>query len=159
MRDVLLMHTTDGHGLAKELVKSLGIKHTEALEGPHLDFVVYGPQVLSASVTRLMLRAPEISRQGWRWLCREPVRMYSTGWVDVGRCGITLPGSPRRMVVAEKRAGTNRRADEIFVLMIKIIIKVFITDFHQIFSRTVRVYVFKNVTPWPGSANKYHDHF
>ena len=35
--------------------------------------------------------------------------------LDVGRCGITLTGSPRRLVVAEERAGTNRRADGIFV--------------------------------------------
>ena len=52
--------------------------------------------------------------------------------LDVGRCGITLPGSlrrlvrlwvgcgatltalPRRLVVAEERAGTNRRSDGIF---------------------------------------------
>ena len=26
-------------------------------------------------------------------------------WVDVGRCGITLTASPRRLVVAEERAG------------------------------------------------------
>ena len=32
--------------------------------------------------------------------------------VDVGRCGITLPGSPRCLVVAEERAGTIRRADD-----------------------------------------------
>ena len=36
---------------------------------------------------------------------------------DVGRCGITLPGSLRRLVVTEERAGTNGRADGIFVLI------------------------------------------
>ena len=37
--------------------------------------------------------------------------------IDVGRCGITLPGWLRRLVVTEERAGTNRWADGIFVLI------------------------------------------
>ena len=47
----------------------------------------------------------------WGYLRREISQRL---WVG---CGATLAASPRRLVVAEKRSGTNRRADGTFVLI------------------------------------------